>query len=53
MLTALNGYRVRVDVSGPVALGPAGETVLARRVDVWVTSGPLVDATISGYRTQD
>lgn len=52
-LPGLDTYRVRVSVSGPTALGPAGDTVTARLIDVQVTSPPLVDTTISAYRAEN
>lgn len=53
MLAGLENYRVRVRVVDSNALGPVGDTVPARRVDVRVTSGTLVDMTLSAYRTQN
>lgn len=52
VLPGLAQYTAAVTVTTTV-LGPAGDTVPARRVDVRVTALPLVDVTISGYRTPD
>lgn len=49
-LAGLDNYTVRVTVADSSALGPAGDTVPARRIDVRVTAPPLVDTTLSGYR---
>lgn len=51
-IAGLNDYTVRVSVVDSTALGPAGDTVTARRIDVRVTSLPLVDTTISAYKAQ-
>lgn len=45
----LTGYAVSVTVTA-TALGPAGNTVPAKRVDVRVTYGTIVDVTLTGYR---
>jgi MSHA pilin protein MshD len=52
-LAGLGSYRVRVTVVDSSALGPPGQTVPARRIDVRVTAPPLVDTTISAYRVPD
>ena len=49
-LDGLDDYRVRVAVADSGALGPAGATVPARRIDVRVTAPPLVDTVISAYK---
>jgi len=50
--TDLTGYTVSVTVT-TTTLGPAGKTVPARRVDVRVTYGNVVDITLTGYRACD
>lgn len=53
-LAGLEAYRVQVRVTAAAnVLGPAGDTVPARRIDVQVTSPPLVDTTLSAYRAED
>lgn len=49
-LAGLEDYRVSVAVADSNALGPAGATVPARRIDVRVTALPLVDTMISAYK---
>ena len=51
-LLQLAGYSVSVAVTPNSALGPAGDTVPATRVDVRVTHPPAVDFTLTGYRAQ-
>lgn len=51
-IAALNNYSVQVTVTD-TNLGPGGETVAARRIDVRVQSGTRVDTTLSGYKTPD
>jgi MSHA pilin protein MshD len=50
-IAPLAGYTVSVDVSQSAALGgvPAAD---ALRIDVRVTFAPIVDLTLSGYRTR-
>lgn len=52
VLTGLENYIVNVTVTNS-SIGPAGDTVPARRIDVQVTSPPLVDTTLSAYRTEN
>lgn len=49
-LTGLGDYRVHVSVTPSNVLGPAGQTVTAKRIDVTVSLTPLVNTTISAYR---
>jgi MSHA pilin protein MshD len=51
-LPGLDGYTVQVSVANAAPFGPAGQTVTARRIDVRVTSPPLVDTTLSAYKVQ-
>tara|TARA_R110000787_G_scaffold13918_8_gene43229 strand:- start:565 stop:1011 length:447 start_codon:yes stop_codon:yes gene_type:complete len=51
-IAGLADYTVQVSVVDSNALGPAGNTITARRIDVRVTSLPLVDTTISAYKAQ-
>ena len=51
-LAGLGDYRVQVSV-GDTSFGPAGQTVPAKRIDVRVTSLPLVDTTLSAYKMQN
>ena len=49
-LAGLGDYRVQVDVSAPDTLGPVGQTVTAKRIDVTVSRPPQVRTTISAYK---
>lgn len=52
LIAGLGDYVVQVSISD-TTLGPAGETVNARRIDVRVTGGVRVDTTVSAYKTPD
>lgn len=49
-IAALSAYRVSVTVE-TATLGPAGETMPAKRVAVRVTHPSGIDLTLTGYRT--
>ena len=51
-IAGLSDYRVRVTVFGAAPFGPAGQTVLAKRIDVRVTRAPQVDTTLTAYKVQ-
>ena len=51
-IAALGAYSVQVSVTD-TSIGPGGETVAARRIDVRVQSGTRVDTTLTAYKTPD
>ncbi len=50
-ISGLGQYNVNVVVAAPAAIGPAGNTKLAKQITVRVQSGTMVDLQLVGYRT--